>query len=70
MTMAPDRMQNLLADLRIPQMDFNAVFNDRNELTPLEAVERFLQEYHGSKSKNEISYEESRIPSTEKTKTE
>ena len=45
MITATDRIQNLLVDLRIPQMDFNEVFKDQNDLTPLEAVELFLQEY-------------------------
>ena len=45
MTSATDRIQNLLTDLRIPQIDFNTVFKNQNDLTPLEAVERFLQEY-------------------------
>ena len=45
MTSATDRIQNLLTDLRIPQIDFSTVFKNQNDLTPLEAVERFLQEY-------------------------
>ena len=37
-----ERVQNLLTDLRMTQVDFDAVFAGRNDLTPLEAVELFL----------------------------
>ena len=68
MTSATDRIQNLLTDLRIPQMDFNAIFKDQNDLTPLEAVERFLQEYQRIKieKQNIIRRKRAALPS-EKT---
>ena len=37
-----ERVQNLLTDLRMTQVDFDAIFAGRNDLTPLEAVELFL----------------------------
>lgn len=37
-----ERVQNLLTDLRLAQVDFNAIFTGKNNLTPLEAVEQFL----------------------------
>ena len=37
-----ERVQNLLTDLRMTQVDFDAVFAGKNDLTPLEAVELFL----------------------------
>ena len=37
-----ERGQNLLTDLRLAQVDFNAIFTGKNNLTPLEAVEQFL----------------------------
>lgn len=39
-----ERVQNLLTDLRMAQVDFDAVFSRKNDLTPLEAVELFLLE--------------------------
>lgn len=39
-----ERVQNLLSDLRMAQVDFDAVFAGKNDLTPLEAVELFLLE--------------------------
>ena len=37
-----ERVQNLLTDLRLAQVDFDAIFAGKNNLTPLEAVEQFL----------------------------
>ena len=37
-----ERVQHLLTDLRLAQVDFNAIFAGKNNLTPLEAVEQFL----------------------------
>ena len=39
-----ERVQNLLSDLRMSQLDPNTVFSGRNDLTPLESVELFLLE--------------------------
>lgn len=39
-----ERIQNLLPDLRMAQVDFDSIFAGQNDLTPLEAVERFLLE--------------------------
>ncbi len=39
-----ERVNNLLADLRLAQTDFDALFAGKNNLTPLESVELFLQE--------------------------
>lgn len=39
-----ERVQNLLTDLRMSQVDFDMVFSGKNDLTPLEAVELFLLE--------------------------
>ena len=39
-----ERVQNLLSDLRLSQIDPDAVFSGRNDLTPLESVELFLLE--------------------------
>ena len=39
-----ERVNNLLADLRYAQVDFDALFSGRNSLTPLESVELFLAE--------------------------
>ena len=39
-----ERVQNLLTDLRMSQVDFDTVFAGKNDLTPLEAVELFLLE--------------------------
>lgn len=39
-----ERVQNLLTDLRMAQVDFGTVFAGNNDLTPLEAVELFLLE--------------------------
>jgi len=39
-----ERMNNLLADLRFVQVDFDALYAGKNSLTPLESVELFLQE--------------------------
>lgn len=39
-----ERIQNLLSDLRMAQVDFDSIFAGQNDLTPLEAVERFLLE--------------------------
>lgn len=44
MTTPLERVQHLLTDLRMSQVDFSAVFGGRNDLTPLEAVELFLLE--------------------------
>lgn len=39
-----ERIQNLLSDLRMAQVDFDSIFAGQNDLTLLEAVERFLLE--------------------------
>ena len=39
-----ERVQNLLTDLRMAQVDFDMVFSGKNDLTPLEPVELFLLE--------------------------
>lgn len=39
-----ERVQNLLTDLRMAQVDFGTVFAGKNDLSPLEAVELFLLE--------------------------
>ena len=39
-----ERIQNLLSDLRMAQVDFDSIFAGQNDLTPLEAVARFLLE--------------------------
>ena len=39
-----ERVNNLMADLRYAQVDFDALFSGRNSLTPLESVELFLAE--------------------------
>jgi DNA replication protein DnaC len=39
-----ERVQNLLSDLRIQPIDFDAIYAGKNDLTPLDAVELFLQE--------------------------
>ena len=39
-----ERVQNLLTDLRMAQVDFDIVFSGKNDLTPLKAVELFLLE--------------------------
>ena len=39
-----ERVQNLLTDLRMAQVDFDMIFSGKNDLTPLEAVELFLLE--------------------------
>ena len=39
-----ERVRNLLSDLRIQQVDFDAIYAGQNDLTPLESVELFLQE--------------------------
>ena len=39
-----ERVLNLLSDLRIQPVDFDALYADRNNLTPLESVELFLTE--------------------------
>lgn len=39
-----ERVQNLLSDLRIAPVDFEAIFQGQNKLTPLESIELFLLE--------------------------
>lgn len=39
-----ERVRNLLSDLRIQPVDFDAIYAGRDDLTPLESVELFLQE--------------------------
>lgn len=39
-----ERVQNLLSDMRMSQVDFDVIFSGKNDLTPLEAVELFLLE--------------------------
>jgi DNA replication protein DnaC len=39
-----ERVLNLLSDLRIQPVDFDAVYAGKNNLTPLESVELFLME--------------------------
>ena len=39
-----ERVRNLLSDLRIQPVDFDAIYAGQNNLTPLESVELFLQE--------------------------
>lgn len=39
-----ERIRNLMLDLRIPAVDFGKIYANRNDLTPLESVELFLEE--------------------------
>ena len=39
-----ERVNALLSDLRIAPVDFEAIYRGKNNLTPLECVELFLQE--------------------------
>ena len=39
-----ERVRNLLSELRIQPVDFDAIYAGKNDLTPLESVELFLQE--------------------------
>lgn len=39
-----ERVNNLLADLRIAPVDFDAIYRGKNKLSPLESVELFLLE--------------------------
>ena len=39
-----ERVRNLLSDFRIQPVDFDAIYAGRDNLTPLESVELFLQE--------------------------
>ena len=39
-----DRVRTLMSDLRIAPVDFEAIFRERNNLTPLECIELFLLE--------------------------
>ena len=39
-----ERVRNLMLDLRIPSVDFGKIYANRNNLTPLESVEIFLEE--------------------------
>ena len=39
-----ERVRNLMSDLRIQPVDFDAIYAGQNNLTPLESVELFLQE--------------------------
>ena len=39
-----ERVNRLLSDLRLAQVDFDTLFAGRNSLTPLESVELFLQD--------------------------
>ena len=39
-----ERVNNLLADLRYAQVDFDTLFDGKNSLPPLESVELFLAE--------------------------
>ncbi len=39
-----ERVRNLLSDLRIQPIDFDAIYTGKNNLTPLESVELFLLE--------------------------
>ena len=39
-----ERVRNLLSDLRIQLVDFDAIYAGQNDLPPLESVELFLQE--------------------------
>lgn len=39
-----ERVNNLLSDLRIAPVDFDAVFAGKNSLSPLECIELFLLE--------------------------
>ena len=48
-----ERVQNLLTDLRMSQVDFDAVFAGKNDLTPLEAVELFLLEQQRMRIENQ-----------------
>ena len=36
-----DRVANLMADLRMCPVDFEALYSGKNELTPLESIELF-----------------------------
>ena len=39
-----DRVNNLLSNLRLQPVDFEALYSGHNKLTPLESVELFLEE--------------------------
>ena len=39
-----ERVRNLMSDLRYAPVDFDAIYQGKNDLTPLESVELFLLE--------------------------
>src|SRR5574344_726675 len=44
MTLPLERVNSLLSDMRMPAVDFDAIYDGHNSLTPLESVEIFLRE--------------------------
>jgi len=42
-----DRVMLLQENLRMSPIDFEILFADKNDLTPLESIELFLLEQHG-----------------------
>ena len=63
-----ERVNNLLADLRIAPVDFDAIYRGKNKLSPLESVELFLLEERRIRiqKQNDLRRKRAALP-TEKT---
>lgn len=63
-----ERVNNLLADLRIAPVDFDAIYRGKNKLSPLESVELFLLEEQRIRiqKQNDLRRKRAALP-TEKT---
>jgi len=48
-----DRVANLMVDLRMCPVDFEALYSGKNELTPLESIELFLTEQQHSRTEKQ-----------------
>ena len=48
-----DRVANMMADLRMCPVDFEALYSGKNDLTPLESIELFLTEQQHSRTEKQ-----------------
>ena len=59
-----ERVNGLLADLRMPSVNFENIFSGHNDLTPVESVELFLQEEQRlrSEKQNRLRFKKANLP--------
>lgn len=66
-----ERVKSLMTDLRMPPVDFEQIFREKNQLTPLESVELFLLEEQRIRIRrqNDLRWRRAALPAEKRLET-